>query len=126
MNLEAPTNQAARPQRLLITATELAAMMQISIRTLWRLRSAGELLEPVRIGGNAAGQRLAANDALLVLPSSGSAVALPPEVVRIAEAWANLPAHIREAILMLVEAIENRPEFDETREEGANSALPMH
>ncbi len=44
--------EAAAMQPALITATELAQMMQISIRTLWRLRSAGELIEPIRIGGN--------------------------------------------------------------------------
>ena len=52
MTAESSTDQAVHSQPLLITATELAGMMQISIRTLWRLRSAGELLEPVRIGGN--------------------------------------------------------------------------
>jgi len=36
---------------LLITAAELARMMQISTRTLWRLRSAGQLPEPVRFAG---------------------------------------------------------------------------
>lgn len=36
---------------LLITAKQLAEMMQISIRTLWRLRSAGQLIEPVKVGG---------------------------------------------------------------------------
>lgn len=36
---------------LLITALELARLMRVSTRTLWRLRSAGELPEPVRFGG---------------------------------------------------------------------------
>jgi predicted DNA-binding transcriptional regulator AlpA len=36
---------------LLITAAEFARLLQISTRTLWRLRSAGELPEPVRFGG---------------------------------------------------------------------------
>ena len=34
----------------LISAAELAEMMQISERTLWRLQSAGKLPRPVRIG----------------------------------------------------------------------------
>jgi excisionase family DNA binding protein len=36
---------------LLITAGKLAALLEISTRTLWRLRSAGRLPEPVRLGG---------------------------------------------------------------------------
>jgi predicted DNA-binding transcriptional regulator AlpA len=36
---------------LLIPALDLARMMQISTRTLWRMRSAGQLPEPVRLGG---------------------------------------------------------------------------
>lgn len=36
---------------VLITAEEFAELMQISVRTLWRLRSAGQIPEPVRIGG---------------------------------------------------------------------------
>ena len=37
---------------LLISADQLADKMQISTRTLWRLLSAGKLIQPVRIGGN--------------------------------------------------------------------------
>lgn len=36
---------------LLIPAVDLARMMQISTRTLWRMRSAGQVPEPVRLGG---------------------------------------------------------------------------
>ena len=36
---------------LLITAQEFADLMQLSVRTLWRLSSAGQIPEPVRIGG---------------------------------------------------------------------------
>ncbi|MGA2253574.1 MAG: helix-turn-helix domain-containing protein [Thermoguttaceae bacterium] len=36
---------------LLITAAELAKLLHVSTRTLWRLRSAGELPEAVRLGG---------------------------------------------------------------------------
>ncbi len=37
---------------LLITAEQLAETMQISVRTVWSLLSAGDLLEPIRIRGN--------------------------------------------------------------------------
>jgi predicted DNA-binding transcriptional regulator AlpA len=36
----------------LISATELADLLQISTRTLWRLRSAGKLVEPIKLGGS--------------------------------------------------------------------------
>lgn len=39
-----------KPQ--LITAEELAKLMQVSERTLWRLLSGGKLPQPVRIGRN--------------------------------------------------------------------------
>lgn len=35
----------------LISARELAAMLQVSTRTLWRWRSTGRVIQPVRIGG---------------------------------------------------------------------------
>ena len=38
-------------QSLLITAAELAKLLRVSTRTLWRLRSAGDLPETVRLGG---------------------------------------------------------------------------
>lgn len=34
----------------LMTATELATLLHISKRTLWRMRSAGKLPPPVRLG----------------------------------------------------------------------------
>ncbi len=34
-----------------LTAKQLAALMQVSLRTLWRMRSAEQLPSPVRIGG---------------------------------------------------------------------------
>jgi excisionase family DNA binding protein len=37
---------------LLLTAKELAAMLGISKRTLWRLLSAGKVSKPVRFGRN--------------------------------------------------------------------------
>jgi predicted DNA-binding transcriptional regulator AlpA len=36
---------------LLITAGELANLLHISVRSLWRLRSAQVIPEPVRLGG---------------------------------------------------------------------------
>lgn len=36
---------------LLLTAAELARLLNVSTRTLWRLRSAGQLPQPVRFGG---------------------------------------------------------------------------
>jgi predicted DNA-binding transcriptional regulator AlpA len=35
----------------LITAAEFAQMLKLSVRTLWRRRSAGQVPQPVRIGG---------------------------------------------------------------------------
>jgi excisionase family DNA binding protein len=43
------TEQATEPP-LLVTSEEVARLMQISERTLWRLLSAGKVPEPVRIG----------------------------------------------------------------------------
>lgn len=36
---------------LLISVDELATILKISSRSVWRLLSAGKLVEPVRIGG---------------------------------------------------------------------------
>ena len=36
----------------LISASELAALLQVSTRTLWRLRSAGKLIKPIKLGGS--------------------------------------------------------------------------
>lgn len=36
----------------LLTADELAEMLKVSTRTLWRLLSKGALPEPVRLGGS--------------------------------------------------------------------------
>ncbi|TWT67023.1 Helix-turn-helix domain protein [Posidoniimonas polymericola] len=35
---------------LLATPTQVAEMLQVSTRTLWRMRAAGKLPEPVRLG----------------------------------------------------------------------------
>jgi len=37
---------------LLFSADKLAARLDISIRTLWRLRAAGKLPAPIRLGGS--------------------------------------------------------------------------
>lgn len=49
MNKSGTTGNAPTP--LLITAEEFAGLMQISVRSLWRLRSARRIPEPVQIGG---------------------------------------------------------------------------
>ncbi len=42
----------ANGQASLLSVCQVAAMMQISKRTVWRLLSSGELIAPIRIGGN--------------------------------------------------------------------------
>ncbi len=39
-------------QPLVLSAEQLAELLDISERTLWRLLSSGKLLKPVRFGGN--------------------------------------------------------------------------
>lgn len=53
---------------------------------------------------HAAGQSVATNDATLALPSSGNAASVSPALARIAEAWDELPPHVREAITLLVDS----------------------
>jgi excisionase family DNA binding protein len=48
-NVESRT--AAEDVRL-IAADELASMLDVSTRTVWRLLSTGRLVQPVRIGGS--------------------------------------------------------------------------
>jgi predicted DNA-binding transcriptional regulator AlpA len=38
-----------RQEPLLITADQLAVWLQVSVRSLWRLRSAGQIPPPVRL-----------------------------------------------------------------------------
>jgi excisionase family DNA binding protein len=40
-----------RPAAVLISAVELAAMLNVSTRTLWRLLSKKQLIQPIKIGG---------------------------------------------------------------------------
>ncbi len=42
------TNEDVR----LIAADQLAAMLDISTRTVWRLLSTGRMVQPIRIGGS--------------------------------------------------------------------------
>lgn len=39
-------------ESILVTADELGSMLKISTRTLWRMRSAGKLPQPIRVGGS--------------------------------------------------------------------------
>lgn len=36
----------------LLTAQQLAKLLQVSTRTIWRLRSAGQLPQPIELGGS--------------------------------------------------------------------------
>ena len=49
--LNPASENAAASASPLMTAKDLAQMLQLSTRTLWRLLSAGRLPPPVRIGG---------------------------------------------------------------------------
>jgi hypothetical protein len=69
---------------------------------------------PDQVSGMAAsGQRrqgsaspsMASNDAVETVPSNIQLGSLPPAIFRIAEAWADLPPHIREAIQTLIDAV---------------------
>ncbi|MBY0587215.1 helix-turn-helix domain-containing protein [bacterium] len=40
------------PEPLLISARELAPLLGISVRTLWRLVAEGKVLAPVHLGGS--------------------------------------------------------------------------
>ena len=51
-----------------------------------------------------AGPSMASDDAVPAVPSHSEGASRPAAVARIAEAWPGLPAHIREAILTLVDA----------------------
>jgi predicted DNA-binding transcriptional regulator AlpA len=47
----AKQNESTEVEPLLATASQVAKLMQISTRTLWRLLSGGRVPEPLRIGG---------------------------------------------------------------------------
>lgn len=40
-------------ERLLVTVEELATILSVSQRTVWRLLSAGKIPQPIRFGGSA-------------------------------------------------------------------------
>ena len=44
--------EKVKSHALLISADELAVLIGVSTRTIWRLLSSGRLIEPVRLGGN--------------------------------------------------------------------------
>jgi prophage regulatory protein len=46
------TEMVSQRRASLINAQELAQMLSVSTRTLWRLLSKGELPTPVRLGGS--------------------------------------------------------------------------
>ena len=52
MNQQVDKLKVAANNAMLISANQLAEMLQISERTLWRLLSSGQILPPVRFGGN--------------------------------------------------------------------------
>ena len=44
-------NETDSSQPILISVDELATILGVSSRTVWRLLSAGKLLHPIRLGG---------------------------------------------------------------------------
>ncbi len=46
------SDKTSNCQPQLLSAGELAKMLSTSVRTVWRLRSAGKLPEPLSIGGS--------------------------------------------------------------------------
>jgi hypothetical protein len=57
---------------------------------------------------DSAGHSLAFDDAASVVSPDAQAISLPQAVARIAEAWPGLQAHIRKAILTLVDVVIER------------------
>ncbi|MBW3598151.1 MAG: helix-turn-helix domain-containing protein [Planctomycetes bacterium] len=50
-SLTTTPESAAAAQPLLISAPQLATLLSVSERTVWRLQAAGKLPRPVKIGG---------------------------------------------------------------------------
>ena len=50
MNQHTSPNDENRQQPILIAAAEVARLLGISIRTVWRMRDAGTLPQPLRLG----------------------------------------------------------------------------
>jgi predicted DNA-binding transcriptional regulator AlpA len=49
---KAPTKSIPSPLENLLTAADLATVLHLSIRSVWRLRSQGALPAPVQLGPN--------------------------------------------------------------------------
>lgn len=54
-DLPEPTPHAGT---LLVTAEEVARMLNVSVRSIWRMRSAGHVPKPIRMGGNIRWRRI--------------------------------------------------------------------
>jgi prophage regulatory protein len=50
--VESLTSTAVNEPALLLSAEKVAELLDISVRTLWRLRATGKLPLPVRLGGS--------------------------------------------------------------------------
>ena len=50
--MKSNTLPPGRTELALISAAELAELLNVSTRTLWRLLSAGKLIKPIKIGGS--------------------------------------------------------------------------
>jgi len=44
-------DESSAAETLLMTAEEIAELLRLSVRSVWRLRSAGGIPKPLRIGG---------------------------------------------------------------------------
>ena len=49
---ERVTNTVASMRSLAVPAREMAEMLRMSVRQIWRLNSAGKLPRPIRLGGS--------------------------------------------------------------------------
>ncbi len=56
------TNRVSKVAPIAVSARELANMLGISLRQIWRLNSAGKLPKPIRIGGSVRWNRLEVMD----------------------------------------------------------------
>lgn len=52
INSPSESTKQSEESAMLVSAEKLAELLDISIRTLWRLRAAGKLPAPVRLGGS--------------------------------------------------------------------------